>query len=264
MPPRSFLPVALAALAGCSSPEEVAEKTGVGQAQASAVASSAEGRAISEETDLYHFSYAYPAGAASIPALADWLDSQIAESRAGLVREAEEGGADAQSGGYPFNPHSFSQEWKVLADLPGYLSLAGEFSTYSGGAHGMYGMQSLVWDKARGARLSGVDLFVSPAALNAALGDRLCAALNAKRAERRGEQVPGGSEEMFDQCVGVEESTVLLGSGNGHAFDRLTVWIGPYVAGPYAEGSFELDFAVDARVRRAVKPIHRSAFRAAE
>lgn len=263
MPPRPFLLAAISALAACSSPEEVAEKAGVSpnaQASASAGASSARGNTISEETDLYQFDYAYPRAAAAIPALRDVLEAEMAEQKAALVGEAREARAEARSGGYPFNPHSFSQEWEVLADLPGYLSLAGEFATYSGGAHGMYGIESLVWDRARGRRLVGIDLFASPDALNAALGDRLCKSLNAERAERRGQPVPDDSEEMFDQCVGVEESTVLLHSSNGRAFDRLTVWIGPYVAGPYAEGAFELDFQVDAAVLRAVKPVHRSAF----
>ena len=267
MPPRPFLPLALVALAACSSPEEVAEKAGVtpaAQASASAEASSARGNSVSEETDLYHFDYAYPGAAAAIPALRDALEAELAEQKAALVKEAQVARTDAQDGGYPFNPHSFAQEWEALADLPGYLSLAGEFATYSGGAHGMYGMESLVWDKARGRRLAGIDLFVSPGALNAALDDRLCESLNAERAERRGQPVPEDSEEMFDQCVGVEEATVLLHSGNGRAFDRLTVWIGPYVAGPYAEGSFALDFPVDAAVRGAVKPVHRSAFARAE
>lgn len=265
MPRRPFLALALATFAAaCSSPEEVAEETGVAaSAQARAAsgsASSSKGRSVEEDTQLYQFAYSYPGEAATIPALAAWFEAQVAERKAGLTREAEEGRADAEAGGYPSNPHSFSQEWKVIADLPSYLSLSGEFSTYSGGAHGNYGMNAFVWDKRTGTRLESIALFRSPAALNKALGGKLCAALNRQRAERRGGPVPANSEEMFDQCVGVEEATLLLGSSNGRAFDRLGVWIGPYVAGPYAEGSFELNFPVDRGVLKAVKPVHRSAF----
>ena len=43
--------------------------------------------------------------------------------------------AQHNSSGYPFRPHSFSGEWKVVADVPGWLSLSGTVSTYAGGAH---------------------------------------------------------------------------------------------------------------------------------
>ena len=82
--------------------------------------------------------------------------------------------------------HSASEEWQVVADLPGYLSLSGHLATYSGGAHGMYGMQSLVWDREAGAAMKGIDLFNSPVALEQALGNRLCDTLNTAREERRG------------------------------------------------------------------------------
>ena len=53
---------------------------------------------------------------------------------------------------------------------------------------------------------------------------------------------------------------MLVGSSNGRTFDRIGIWYGPYVAGPYAEGAYELDFPVDARVLAAVKPEYEAAF----
>lgn len=266
MPRAPLLPLGTIFLAGCSSPQDVAERTGVeaspaaNGSRAAASASSTRGRAVSESTEAYEFEYSYPGAAAAIPALADWLDAQAAERKASLQSEAQEGRAEAQSGNYPFNPHSYSMDWKVVADIPDWLSLSGEFSTYSGGAHGMYGMDSLVWQKDPGRRLQPIALFRSPAALTDALSPGLCNALDAERAERRGEPVRPDSDDPFDQCLGMDEATVLLGSSNGETFDRLTVWIGPYVAGPYAEGAFELDFPVDAAVLASVKPEYREAF----
>ena len=46
------------------------------------------------------------------------------------------------------------------------------------------------------------------------------------------------------------------------SFDRLTVYAGPYVAGPYAEGAYEIDLAVDSAILAAVKPEYREAFSA--
>ena len=65
---------------------------------------------------------------------------------------------------------------------------------------------------------------------------------------------------MFDNCPGLDEATVLVGSSNGNTFDRIGIYFGPYVAGPYAEGAYELDFDVTASVIDAVKPAYAGAF----
>ena len=269
MPLRLFLPLAVLLLAACSSPEEVAEKTGVERTQtANASATSSAGAtgaaiAVSEDTDLYSYAFAYPANVGAHPALAARLRSEADREKAALIAAARDGQADAKADGYPFNPYGWRKEWKVVADLPDYLSLSGEFSTYSGGAHGMYGVESLVWDKQAERKLDGADLFVSPDVLDAALQPALCDALDAEREERRGEPVGAPTDDYgFNSCQHVADSTVLVGSSNGKTFDRLTIYFGPYVAGPYAEGAYELDLPVDRRVIAAVKPEYRAAFSA--
>ena len=64
----------------------------------------------------------------------------------------------------------------------------------------------------------------------------------------------------FNECVSLEDVTVLLGSSNGRAFNRIGVQIGPYVAGPYVEGSWEFTLPVTADVFAAVKPEYSDAF----
>lgn len=265
------------ALSACSSPDEVSEELGVTQDAASATSSSssaaasastsasAKARAVEEETDLYSFAFSYPAAAAKIPELAAMLDDKHDSAKAALKSQATDDREQAQANDYPYRAHSYSQEWKVVADTPGFLSLSGAFSTYTGGAHGMYGLESLVWDKQAGEAMKGAAMFRSAKALDDALGDRLCKALNAERAERRGEPVPEvleGDDFGFDSCQPVKDATVLVGSAGGKAFDRIGIWFGPYVAGPYAEGAYELNFAVDAAVIDAVKPEYREAFAA--
>ncbi len=271
MPLRPILPCALLLVAACSSPAEVAEKTGVepttpSSAHASASAS-ATGKAtsVAEETDAYVFGYAWPAAVSAQPDLAARLQSDLEQHRTDLKSEAREGQADAQKNGYPYHAHSFDETWKVVTDLPGWLSLSGEWSTFSGGAHGMYGIESMVWDKRAKKALDGIELFTSPDALDAALQPALCRALDAERAKRRGRPVPsaGGEEDYgFNSCQHVKDSTVLVGSSNGTTFDRLTIYFGPYVAGPYAEGAFELDLPVDRKVIAAVRPAYRASFSA--
>lgn len=260
MPFRLITLAACLALASCSSADEVAEELGTDQpATASATASAETGgaRKTEEETALYSFAYAWPQAVGAIPALASQLDERAAKVKAELVETTTAEQADLAADGIEFRPHSYQMDWKVVADTPRFLSLSGDFATYSGGAHGMYGLESLVWDREAGAGIDGAAMF---SGLDTALGRRLCDALNAERAKRRGAPVPADSDDMFDECPGTDEATVLVGSGNGRTFDRIGVWYGPYVAGAYAEGAYELDFPVDARILSAVKPEYRSAF----
>ncbi len=146
----------------------------------------------------------------------------------------------------------------MVADLPGWLSLSGAVSTYAGGAHPNSAFASLLWDRAAQTERSPLDLFRSQQSFENAIAARFCAMLDAERGERRGEPVVRDADDYFTACPRVADVTVLLGSSNGETFDRVTILVMPYVAGPYAEGSYEFDLAVDAALRDAVKPAYRA------
>jgi len=217
---------------------------------------------ISEETDDYLFEYAYPAAAGNIPELAALLDKRLERNKAELAEQSAEARDEARDNGFPYNKHSYSAEWKVVANLPDWLSLSSEIATYSGGAHGNYGYGSLVWNKQDKRAIKALDMFTSAAALDEALHDRLCAALNAERAKRRGPDTPEMGVDEFEQCVPVSDATVLVGSAGKKRFDRVGVIYGPYAAGPYAEGSYEFTLPVTKAVLETVKPEYRDAFAA--
>jgi hypothetical protein len=266
MAARPFLGLAVLALAACSSADEVAEDLQVedkpaAEATAKASARSAEAVKVREETKLFLYEYAYPAQAAAIPALAAVLDARGAKARDEMIGEVEALAAEEDDPEFPVPQHMFEEDWQVVADLPGWLSLSGFFSTYTGGAHGMYGMEGYVWDKQRGRGMASEELFHSPDYLGSTMGNRVCEALNKEREERRGEPV-GESDDLFNGCPDLSESTILVGSSNGKTFDRITVWFGPYVAGPWVEGAYELDFPMTREMLEAVKPAYRAAFSA--
>jgi hypothetical protein len=219
-------------------------------------------RKVSEETDDYLFTYSYPAPAGAIPALGDWLDRELEERRADLARESAQARRQARADGFPYNKHSYQAEWQIVADIPGWLSLSNEFSTYSGGAHGIYGVNSLVWHKQSGEAMDAIELFSSAKALEEALGERLCNGLDREREKRRGVPVNREEENSFNDCPDIGEFTVLVGSGGGRRFDRLTLYAGPYVAGAYAEGDYRINLPVDRAVLDAVKPRYRDSFAA--
>jgi hypothetical protein len=267
---RRIVGVLAFGLMGCPShaptpaPSASATPTPSPTASATAIASahSNGARKVSEETDDYLFDYAYPKEAGQIPALAALLDGRMDKDRTELAQQSAEARKDARGAGFPYNKYSLATEWKVVSDLPDWLSLSGDVTSYVGGAHGNHGFDSLVWDKAGGRAFEGIALFQSVAALDKALGDQLCAALNRERARRRGEPVKPGSTDEFDKCVSVKDATVLVGSRSHRKFDRITVQFGPYAAGPYSEGAYTLDFNIDRAVLAAVKPEFRDAFAA--
>ncbi len=246
--------------AACTPAEDYAEQAGVNaeaSAQAGATASAeargGKARSVAASTDAYEFEYSYPAQAVAYPALRAHLDADLEAAKASLAMDAEQWKKDAGADGIPFHPYSSQTEWRVVADLPGWLSLSRDIAVYSGGAHGMYGTDGLLFDKRAKAIRQPLDLFRSAGALQQAVEARWCAALDKNREERRGEPVDK-SDETFGGCPGIDELTVLLGSSNGETFDRIGLIAGPYVAGSYAEGGYEVTLALDAAVLAAVKP----------
>jgi hypothetical protein len=271
---QALFPISLLlSSAACSSQADYARETGIrGDPDAIVTAAAPATPVAFEDSDAREggareFAYKWPAAVAAQPALAEQLAAE--RDRILAQEKTEWAAALAESPPLPDCPgcrqRSYEMTWKVVADTPAFLSLSGDYATYAGGAHGMYGLRSLVWDKRAKRAFDGVALFRSPAALDAALGPKLCAALNAEREKRRGEPVvPGASGDVasgFDSCHKVADATVLVGSSTGKAFDRIGIWFGPYVAGPYAEGAYELNFPVDAAVLEAVKPEHVAAFK---
>ncbi|MFC3213022.1 DUF4163 domain-containing protein [Novosphingobium panipatense] len=97
----------------------------------------AKGRTVKEENEMYTFSYAFPDAAAAIPDLRVLFDRRLEEEKADLVSATRSEKADAEKEGFPFRPHAREIEWKVVADVPGWLSLSSTQYGYTGGAHGM-------------------------------------------------------------------------------------------------------------------------------
>ena len=256
--------------AACSDGAEYAERAGVAErptatATAAASVKASEAQAVNfednsdENGDTRAFAYSWPAAASALPALAERLqaerDEQLAEQKDEWQSAREDSPADCVS----CRNRGFEKKWLVVADLPDWLSLSADLYLYTGGAHGIYGKSSLVWDKSAGRGMAGMELFNSPVDLEQALGAKLCSALNEARAERRGGPIVQDGEWPND-CPGLDEASILVGSSNGKTFDRIAVYFGPYVAGPYAEGDYELDFPVTASIIDAVKPEYAGAF----
>lgn len=219
-------------------------------------------RSVAVSNDLFAFNYAYPAAAGSLPDVRLLLDADLAKTRAALAGEAAAGAATAKKDGFPYHAYETQVAWKVVTDLPDWLSLSAEVYTYSGGAHGMSSFETLLWDKRAGTRHAPIDLFVSRAALRAAVKAPFCAALDRERAKRRAGVPIGDAVPEFSRCIDPLDATLILGSSDRRAFTRIGLLIEPYSAGPYVEGTYEVTLPVTPAVLRAVKPKYAAAFAA--
>lgn len=255
------------ALAGCSSPEEMAESAGI-TATASAVAEAGSAAAppgavaftdnSGKDDAAREFSYKWPAEVSAVPALAQRLtaerDKLLAEQKAEWDEAVKEfAGQDCVA----CTNRSFEKTWEVVADTPRFLSLSASFYAYTGGAHGNGAYDALVWDREAEAAMDPKALFVSEAVLQEALGDPWCKALKAERMKRMG---AGFSDDGFFACPKIADLTLLAGSSNKRSFDRIGLLAAPYVAGSYAEGTYEVTLPVTAKVLAAVKPEYKAAF----
>ena len=79
---------------------------------------------------------------------------------------------------------------------------------------------------------------------------------------KRGEPVGGG---MFDDCPKLDEIAIIPGDKNKNGrFDTLALVASPYVAGPWVEGSYEIELAVTPDLLAALKGDYRTSFEAAQ
>ncbi len=264
---RLFLISLVLSSASCSQSGDEAASPQEPVATASAEADAdAEASAVDFEDDSSknggnrEFSYRWPTAVSRIPQLVERFEAERDRELAAQKEDWQASLQDSPEDCLACISRGFEKEWKVVADLPQWLSLSADFYVYTGGAHGNNGRVSLVWDRRGQRALKGVELFNSPVALENALGARLCEALNVQRGKRRGVEIDPASGDMFDDCPGIDEASVLVGSTNGETFDRIGIYFGPYVAGPYAEGDYELNFPVTPSIVDAVRPEFASAF----
>ncbi|WP_197425889.1 hypothetical protein [Erythrobacter sp. CCH5-A1] len=257
----------LAALAACSSPDEIVAKTGTATAEAPPTLPTppapAPGKVAFEDNAkkgeaTRDFAYSWPAEVSAIPELAARLtaerDRLLAEQKADWEESLREF-ADSDCAGCV--NRDYAMQWDVVANLPRFLSLSGAWNVYSGGAHGSYAWEALVWDRETNKAFDPKTMFTSPAALQGALGDAWCKALKVERVKKG--MAPEDDDGIFP-CPPIADLTVLVGSSDRKSFNRIGLIAAPYVAGSYAEGEYEVTLPVTPKVLAAVKPAYRAAF----
>jgi hypothetical protein len=249
---KSFLPLlVLAALSSCQAAEP--HLTGP-PPRAAAVPFT-----LDTKSDLLEFHYAWPAEVAAIPALASRLRSEMETWRGELLGSAAKDRQYRIKSGYPFHAYEGSTDWTTKGQSPQLLSLSRSLYAYTGGAHGNSGTYGLLWNRASNAEILFANLFVISDAPEQLLRARWCEALDAARSEKRGANPIEGGE--FNRCPAPSEIAIVPADSNDNGrFEQVVLVADPYVAGPYAEGNYEVPLAVDPAFIGALKPEYRASF----
>ena len=247
-------------LSGCATATQ-AEPTAAIQAPPEAPPEApmpAENTELKIAKDNFEFSYGWPKQASAYPKLVDYFHTDAAQMEAELQASFDED-ERLKDPSEEYKPTYASETtWAFAAETPQLISLSGNWYQYLGGAHGMYGVRALVFDKVQNEIVLAQDMLMDSDAFVGATQDEFCRLLDGEREERRGE--PVDRSDMFGDCINMLDQTLIWKSTDGGKFDRLEIFIGPYEAGPYAEGSYVLNLPITAPMVAAIAPVYRDNF----
>jgi hypothetical protein len=215
--------------------------------------------AFDEDNDLLEFHFGWSAEAAAVPQLVARFRSDMEKEKAELTANAKEDKTNRAKEGYPFNSYTSSTEYSTAGQTPRLLSLSVDVAAYTGGAHGNFGSNSLLWDRAEHKEIGVADLFDPPTRFASLVNKVWCEALNAERVKKREEQPQPG--EMFWDCPPLSDlATIPLDDDKDGKFEAIRFSASPYVAGPYVEGQYDVDLPLTAAMLAAMKPEYRASF----
>lgn len=198
------------------------------------------------------YAFAYPGAAARIPALDAWLRGRSKEDEGD--DEGDIGSLAAYAKEHPEGRFFHESVYKLDSDVPALLALSKLTSEYSGGAHGWFVFDTLLWDKARNRKLEPEELFTDLSAATAEIRVQLCPIL---AESRRSEAARGGGDGVFDgPCAEPPYNMTLLAPGGKVTTLKVTF----QELDGYAGGTYEVWVPVTRRLIALVAERFRSDF----
>ncbi len=271
--PMKFTPAVLALLvAACHSPQtrdqiNAMEANGTIEAEtpAPSAPSPAAAKAVSidRKDALVDFHAGWPAEAAAIAQLDKRFRAEADKALAELVKGAKDDKAMRDKDGLEFHQFTGTTDYRLAGASERLLSLDGVVEGFTGGAHGSHASLAVLFDKESGQDIGFDGLFADPNVAFAAISKGWCAGLDAERKKRRPADWDSATDLGFNACPKLDEIHVSPVDKNGdHLFEALQIVADPYVAGPWAEGDYEVTLPVTASMVAAFKPEYRASFKA--
>lgn len=194
----------------------------------------------SEETDRIDYELTVPAEAAALPRLKAKLIREAEEAKAATLREQADYARDFPDAGN--KTFGVGHKWRVVGQTDRLLSLVLDVWGYTGGAHGSAGTASLLWDRQEDREVPLAALLTDRLKALTTLRTQYCKRLDIERLEKRGYVL--GKESGFADCPPFADLTVAPAGNVGGKFSRILLIADPYVAGPWAEGDYEIELPI--------------------
>ena len=210
------------------------------------LATAGEGKPFKSElkTSDADFSYSWSSEVAAVPALVKRFTEDMRKQKAATVTGGKDFNAMRKRMGDGPAGYLHSTDISTAGQSPRLLSLEIAVASYSGGAHGNYGYDSILWDRRLNREIRFDDLFLRPAGFASLTRASYCKALDAERRKRReGEKLEGD----FAQCPKYSELSIApVDEEKDGRFETIRFVAAPYTAGPFSEGDYALELPVTA------------------
>jgi hypothetical protein len=203
-----------------------------------------------------HVDFSWSTEAGAVPALAKRFRADLAKQKADTI--------DGGKMEFQFHPIGWESSTKIITSgqSPRLLSLSRVYWAFTGGAHGNGRTTGLLWDRKLAREIAFTSLFSSASSYGPVLRGPYCRALDRERRKRRGGdgKLNGGVGE-FDSCPKFSDLAIIpADSRRDGRFDQIHLIAPPYLAGPYAEGDYDITIPVDRQLIRLMKAEYRSSF----
>lgn len=200
------------------------------------------------------FAYDYPVELSVHPQLVNLLETRKSERKA-LFQED----VDALKGEEAANNLDSQTNWEIKSQTDRLMVLVSSNYVYSGGAHGMFWSDAILWDKTKQTEVSFLDLFADENEAKKLILPAYCAMLDAERLGMRGEPTP--KDDLFGECVDPFEHGIAYPTNLGtNGYLRIAFALPPYSAGPYVEGEYAFDIAAPSYITDKLKPEYKQLF----
>jgi Deacetylase PdaC len=210
--------------------------------------------AFAQDQEKSEFSYTYPETLSANPKVVQELEARKTK-RAELFEE------DVQAVGKDGAANNLESQasWEIKSETDRLIVLVSSNYVYSGGAHGMFWSDAILWDKKSEKEVGFLDMFADKVAAKNAIMPAYCAMLDAERLGLRGEPTP--KDDMFGECIDPFENGIVFPTELGTSgYARIEFVLPPYAAGPYVEGEYAFDIAAPDYITSHLKPEYKDLF----
>ena len=209
------------------------------------------------------FEYSWPSEVSAVPRLVALFRADMREKKAAIIAGGKEYAEMRKESGLVSGvPYQHSTAIETAGQSARLLSLRLDVYEFTGGAHGNYWTNARLWDRSARKTIDATAVFRSGSNFILPLRAAFCGALDEERKKRRGgESASGTSITEFDTCPTLSDVAFFPADEDKDGrFDHFTLVAAPYVAGPYAEGAYEIDVPVSKTLAAALKSEYRASF----